>query len=176
MKISDIKKEYGNYNLYLVIDSAQNSEELIKFLKIIKLNSFLEIYSLFANTKENNLPWEVVPLLLDLNEMTNEDALNFIEFWWVEKNILQVLAVNKDYPLKLLINKLQKLMIFEMNDSRRFMFRWFDPRVMQNIEYLLNEEDLKSIYKGIFMWGVQYIDPNSGIKKIKNLVVDYVCN
>lgn len=176
MKISDIKKEYGNYSLYLVIDSAQNSEELIKFLKIIKLNSFLEIYSLFANTKENNLPWEVVPLLLDLNEMTNEDALNFIEFWWAEKNILQVLAVNKDYPLKLLINKLQKLMIFEMNDSRRFMFRWFDPRVMQNIEYLLNEKDLKSIYKGIFMWGVQYIDPNSGIKKIKNLVVDYVYN
>lgn len=174
MKVSDIKKKYDNYNLYVVIDSAQNSEEVLTFLKKIKSDSFSEIYSLFANTKENNLPWEVSPLLLNLNKMFNEEIIETIESWWVEKDIIQILAINRDYPFKLLIKKLQKLMIFEMNNSKKFMFRWFDPRVSQNMKYLLNAEDLNSIFEGVFLWAVQFIDHNTGVKEIKNLVVDNV--
>lgn len=174
MKLKTIKKNYNNYNLYLIIDSSQATEEVKNFLKMIKVNEFSEIFSLFANTKENNLPWDVAPLLLNFSSLENDEIEEIIEYWWKAKDILQFLVIEKEYPIKMLIKKLQNLLEIEMPDSTKVMFRWFDPRVSQNMKYLLEEKYLELIYKNIVYWGVKYIEPNLGRKNIKNLVYDYV--
>lgn len=174
MKLKTIKKNYNNYNLYLIIDSSQATEEVKKFLKMIKANDFSEIFSLFANTKENNLPWDVAPLLLNFSSLENDEIEEIIEYWWKAKDILQFLVIEKEYPIKMLIKKLQNLLEIEMPDSTKVMFRWFDPRVSQNMKYLLEEKYLELIYKNVVYWGVKYVEPNLGRKNIKNLVYDYV--
>lgn len=170
MNIFDIKKNYLELNLFLVLDSAQISEYTETILKKVKQSDFTEVYSLFAQTKENNLPWEVSPLLFNLSLLDDVNILKILDELWLHETVIQVIGVKKKIPLKVLMNKLKMLLELEMPDGTVSFFRWYDPRIMENINFLLEKKDSAELFRNIDFWFLTVIDIDVGTKVIKNKV------
>lgn len=139
-------------NTYLILDAAQISEETSIFLKKCQNNIHIELYSLFAGTAEGNAPFEVAPILIYFKDiqLLSDDVLLFLQKTWAHEQSLNL--VFSSLALIEFIRKMKKYLTVEFPDGSQKIMRWFDPRVIKNINNILDGDQILEFYSDIACW------------------------
>lgn len=150
--ITCINKYNQNQNIYLILDAAQISEEILLFINELRKDVRIEFYSLFAGTTEGNVPFEVAPLLIVINDLRifEDNAFNFIHEIWHLEQVLNI--VISKLPLADFAKKMKRYLTVEFPDGSKKLFRWYDPRIMKKISKILDNQQEHEFFKDIDKW------------------------
>lgn len=164
-------KKYANGNyVYFILDSAQVSEEALIFLNNVRSNVDVNVYSLFSGTPEGNVPFEVAPVLITIDniDILLEKEFEAINKFWKEEQVLSI--VFSSLILKDFMKKMKSYLTVIFPDESKKMFRWYDPRILKKLEHILEKEQEKEFFLDIYQWIFPIRDyKNIYLNKIKIL-------
>ena len=151
-------------NIYLILDAAQVSDDALTFINKWRDDTRLEFYSLFAGTTEGNAPFEVAPVLIIIHDFKifENMTFNFLQETWRTQQALNIVLSTLD--LTKFVKKMKRYLTVEFPDGSQKLFRWFDPRIVNKIDKILDEGQEYEFFNDIGKWVISirnYQDVNS---------------
>lgn len=148
MSIYEIYKSSSvDQNLFIIVDSIRIKD------KVESLAEF-NYENIFDRTNESGTPDEFSPLIFEINLYNCKNEI--INELWAKDDVFSIICTKLDK--KSILNKLRNLLYLEDYLGNRYLFRWFDSRIIKNIKYLFSEEDLKNIFDGVDKWYLKKIN------------------
>lgn len=148
MSIYEIYKSSSfDQNLFIIVDSIRIKD------KVENLAEF-NYENIFDRTNESGTPDEFSPLIFEINLYNCKNEM--INELWAKDDVLTIICTKLDK--KSILNKLRNLLYLEDHLGNRYLFRWFDSRIIKNIKYLFSEDDLKDIFDGVDKWYLKKIN------------------
>lgn len=148
MSIYEIYKSKSiDQHLFIIVDAIRIKEKLDKLFEFNYEN-------IFDKTNESGTPDEYSPLIF---EITFDNCINeSINELWSKSDVFSIVftTLNKNK----LLEKLRNLLYIEDELGNRYLYRWFDSRILMNIKYLLKREDQKQLFYEIDKWYFKKID------------------
>lgn len=148
MSIYEIfKSKLKDQHLFIIVDAIRMKENLHKLVEFNYEN-------IFDKTNESGTPDEYSPLIFEitLDNSTNEIIGDF----WSKSDVFSVICTRMDKEK--ILEKLRYLLYIEDEVGNRYLYRWFDSRILMNIKCLLQGGDLKELLYEIDKWYLKKID------------------
>ncbi|RZG70737.1 DUF4123 domain-containing protein [Acinetobacter wuhouensis] len=158
MNIIEMHSKYDG-NIYLIVDSIRVKE------KIAVLNKS-DYINLFDKTNEAGTPDDYSPILIKINNLNFKQEK--ISNLWDLTNVSSVIVSSLDED-EILV-KLRNLMYVENENNSKFLYRWYDSRMVLNIDKLFSKNTLVDIFEGVDFWFVKKLDKNLEKYESYNLI------
>ena len=149
---SCIEDDRHDLNMYLILDAAQVSDQTLHFINTWRNDARLEFYSLFSGTTEGNVPFEVAPVLVLINDLEalEEDGFSFIHQTWKDEQALNLVFSSLD--LTQFVKKMKRYLTVEFPDGTQKLFRWFDQKKKKKIHKILTDQQEDEFFEDITKW------------------------
>lgn len=133
--------------LFIIVDTIRIKDKLEKLVEFNYEN-------IFDKTNESGTPDEYSPLIFEINfDNCKNEIINEI---WSQSDVFSLIFTRIDKSK--ILKKLRNLLYVEDESRNRFLYRWFDSRILMNIKYLLKKEDLEEILFEVDKWYLKKID------------------
>lgn len=158
MNLFDIYSKFDK-NIYLIVDSIRVKEKI----EVLNKKDYINI---FDKTNEAGTPDDYSPILIKINGLNveQESISNLWDFTNVSSVIISSLEEDR------ILTKLRNLMYVENENGSKFLYRWYDSRMIFNINKLFSKNSLIDIFEGVDFWFIKKLDGNLKKYEIYNLI------
>lgn len=161
-------------NIYEIYESNSVDQKLFVIVDAIRIKDKVaelvefNYENIFDKTNESGTPDEFSPLIFEINFSNCKSEI--INELWTQKDVLTIICTSLDK--KSILSKLRNLLYLEDYLGNRYLFRWFDSRILKNLKYLFLEIELNDIFDGIDKWYLKKIDIQEGCYSNFELIED----
>lgn len=133
-------QNYKSGQLFLLVDGAQIDYEHVTDIEY----TYGSCIYLFKGTYEEGA-YQYGPILFDLNELNHDQLENQI---CLMKSKDSMIVIKSTLDTKKLKNKLLEKLYIELEDGGIGVLRYYDPRVINRLSLILNDEQKHQLLDG----------------------------
>lgn len=134
-------KNHKNGQLFLLVDGAQIDQEHVINIEY----TYGSCIYLFKGTYEEDA-YQYGPILFDLSQLSQDQLENQIKLMRSKDSMI---LIESTLDIKQFKNKLLEKLYIKFEDGSIGILRYYDPRVMNRLSFILDDEQKNQLLDGI---------------------------